>query len=90
MFLQLLQYPSNGFHILFAFTFDIDENVIEVHYHENVKLFCQDLIDVILEYGQCIDQSKRHHLVLKIAIADFESCFPFTAFSDPHSMVGIG
>ncbi len=39
MLLKLLQHLSNGLHMLFAFTFSVDEDVIEVHYHENVEFF---------------------------------------------------
>ncbi len=37
MLSQLLQDPLNGLHMLFSFTFGIDEDVIKVYYHENVK-----------------------------------------------------
>ena len=76
--------------MLFAFAFDVDEDVIEVYYHKNVKFFCQNLINIALKRGQCIDQSKKHHLVLEIAIAVSESCFLFIAFSDSHLMIDIG
>ncbi len=89
MLLQLVQHPSNGLDVLFAFVLGGDEDVIKVHYDENVKLLCQDLIDVTLEYSRCVGQSKGHHLVLEIAIASFEDRLPFVSFSDPHSIVGI-
>ena len=87
MLLQLFQHLSNGFYILFAFAFNIDEDVIEVHNYKNVKPFCQDLINVALECGWCICQFKRHHLVLKIAIAAFKGCFFFIIFFDPYLIV---
>ncbi len=89
MFSQLLQHQLNSFYVLFSFTFGVDEDVIKVHYYENIKLLCQDLIDIALESGQYIGQSKRHHLVLEIAIAGLEGYFLFIAFFDPHLMVGI-
>ncbi len=89
MLLQLFQHSLNGFHVLFSFTFGIDENVIEVFYHKNIKLLYQDLIDVVLEIGWCIGQSKRYHLILEMAIAGFKCCLPFIAFPDPYLMVGI-
>ncbi len=76
--------------MLFAFVLGVDEDVIEVHYNENVKLLCQDLVDVILKCGRCIGQTKGHHLVLKMAIMGPEGHLLFVAFPDPHSMVGIG
>ncbi len=90
MLLQLVQYPLNGLYMLFVFTFGVDKDVIEVHYHENVELLCQDLIDVTLKHGRRISQSKRHNLVFEVTIVDPEDCLPFIAFSDPHLMVSIG
>ncbi len=75
--------------MFFAFAFGIDEDVIEVHYYKNVKLLCQDLIDVAQECGQCIGQSKRYHLVLKMAITGLEGYLLFIAFFDSYSIVGI-
>ncbi len=76
--------------MLFALALNVNEDVIEVHYDKNVELLCQDLIDITLECGQYIGQSKGHHLILKIAIVCHESCLLFVAFPDPHSMVSIG
>ncbi len=76
--------------VLFALTLSVYEDVIKIHYHENVKLFCQDLVDIALECGWYVDQSKNHYLILKIAIAGPEGRLLFIAFSNPHSMVGIG
>ncbi len=87
--MQLFQYLSYGFHILFAFAFGVDEDVIEIYYYKNIKLFCQDLVDIILEDSQCIGQSKRHHLVFEMVIVGSESRFSFIAFLDPYLMVGI-
>ncbi len=72
------------------FSFDIKENVIKIHYHENIEFFCQDLIDVALESGRYIDQSKNHHLALEMAIAGHEGCFSFIIFSDLYPMISIG
>ena len=76
--------------MLFAFALEIDKNVIEVHYHENVELLCQNLVDIALERGRYVGQSKRYHLVLEMAIAGLEGRFSFVSFPNPHSMVGIG
>ncbi len=89
MFSKLLQHLSNGLHVLLAFAFDVDEDVIEVQYHKNVELLCQDLINVTLKRGRCIGQSKTHDLVLEVTIVGPESRFLFVAFLDPHSIVGI-
>ena len=87
---QLVQHPFNGLYILFDFAFSIDENVIEVYYYENVKLFCQDLVDIALERSRYVSQSEKYHLVLKIAMVGLEDRFPFVSFPNPHLMVSIG
>ncbi len=76
--------------MLFAFTLGVDEDVIKVHYHEDVMLLCQNLVDIALEYGRYIGQSKKHYLVLEMAIAGPEDRLSFVSFSNPDSMVGIG
>ncbi len=76
--------------MLFALALSLDEDVIEVHYYKEVKLFGQDLVDVTLKRGRCVGQSERHDLVLEMAVAGPESRLPFIAFPDPHSIVGIG
>ena len=75
--------------MLFAFAFGVDEDVIKIHYYKNVKLFCQDLVDIALEHGQCVSQSKRYYLVFEMAIAGPESRFLFITFPNPHLIVGI-
>ena len=87
---QLVQHLPNGLDVLFALTLSVNENVIELHHHKNVKLLGQDLVDIALKYGRCVSQSKRYNLVLKMAIAGHESRFPFIAFPNPHLMVDIG
>ena len=37
--------------MLFILALSVDENVIKVHYQENDKLFCQDLVNVALKHG---------------------------------------
>ena len=76
--------------MLLAFTFGIDKDIIKVYYHKNVKFLCQDLIDTALECGRCISQSKKHHLILKMAIATPKCCFLFIAFLDPHLIIKVG
>ncbi len=88
--MQLLQHLLKCLHVLFDFTFGVDEDVIEIHYHKNVKLLCQDLINVALKRDRGVGQSKRYNLVLEIAIAGPEGCFLFVAFPDLHLIVSIG
>ena len=89
MLLHLLQHSSNNFHILFIFAFNVDEDVIKIYYYKNVEFFCQNLIDIALEYNWCIGQSKWHHLVLKMAIAGPKGRLLFIAFPDSYLIIGI-
>ncbi len=75
--------------MLFTFVLGIDEDVIEVHYDKNVKLLYQDLVNIALEYDWYVGQSKRHHLILEMAIPGLKGYIPFIIFPNPHSMVGI-
>ncbi len=76
--------------MLFALALSVDENIIEIHYYEDVELLGQDLVDVTLKRGRCIGQSERHDLVFEMAVTGPEGHLPFVTFPDPHSMVGIG
>ncbi len=89
MLLQLLQHSSNGFHVLLTFAFCVDEDVTKVHYYENIKLLCWDLVDITLEGSWYVGQSKKYHLVLEMAIMGPEDYFLFVAFFNPHQMIGI-
>ncbi len=89
MLSKLLQHPLNGFRVLLAFAFNVYEYVINLHYHKIVKLLCQDLVNIALEYGQYVAQSKSHDLILEVAIADPEGRLPFIIFPNSHLMVGI-
>ncbi len=76
--------------MLFALVLSIDEDVIKIHYYEDVKLFGQNLIDITLKRGRYVGQSERHDLVLEMAVAGVEGRLPFVTFPDPHLMIGIG
>ncbi len=75
--------------MLLVFVFCIDEDVIKIHYHKNVELLCYDHVDIVLKRGRRVGQSKRHDLILKVAIAGPEGRFLFIVFSDPHLMIDI-
>ena len=76
--------------MLFALALSVDEDVINVHYYENVELLCQDLVDIALDHGWSISQSEKHDLVIEVTIAGFEGRLLFVSFLDSHLMVGIG
>ncbi len=87
---QLIQHLSNDLYMLFVLALSVDKDVIEIHYHENVELHGQDLVNITQKRGRYVGQSERHDLVLKMTIAGPEGRFPFIAFFDPYLIVGIG
>ena len=74
----------------FALALNVDEDVIKVHYYQNVKFFCQDLINIGLDRNWCISQLQRYDLLLKVAIVGFEGHFLFVSFLNLHLTIGIG
>ena len=54
VFSRFIQHLVDSIDMSLACIFIVDQNVIQVNNHENVKFFGQDLIDVILEVGWCI------------------------------------
>ncbi len=79
----------NSFYAFFSLTLNVNKNVIEVHYDKDIKLFRQDVVDVIMESDQCISQSKKHYLVLEVAITSSKTRLFFIVFFDTHLVVGI-
>lgn len=44
--------------MVFSLAFNVDQNVIQIYYYRDIKLFRQDLVDVALKYSWCVDQAK--------------------------------
>ena len=76
--------------MLFPFIFGIDKDIINIRYHKNIELLYQNLVDVALKRDWGVCQAKKYHIVLEIAIASFESCFPFITLSDLYLIIDIG
>jgi hypothetical protein len=66
-----------------------DEDVIQVHKHEQVKEDEQHIIDQDLENGWSISKSKRHDPILIISIRSVERCLPFISLSDVHQILHV-
>ena len=58
MFLEFIQHPANGIDVNLVQIFSLDENIIQINYVKDIKLFGQDFIDVALETGSCVWLSK--------------------------------
>ena len=51
---ELLQYPLYGWDVPISVIISVDQNVIQIHNDENVKLLGKDLVDVSLEACWCV------------------------------------
>ena len=54
IFPQNLQDPPYCFYVTLTLILSVDEDVIQIHNDENIKLFCQDLVDIALEAGRSV------------------------------------
>ncbi len=88
MFPQLLEYLLYCLDVGLSWILSIDQDVIQVHYNEDIKLFSENLVDVALKTGGCIGKAKEHYLVLEVAISGAKGCLPFVTFSNLHPMIG--
>ena len=75
--------------MFFFLVFNINENIIKIYYHKNIKFLRQNLIDIALKRDQCVSQFKRHYLVLKMAVAGPKDHLPFIFFPNLHPMIDI-
>ena len=89
VFLQFLENPLNSINMSLAWVLGVDEDVIEVNNDENIKFLGQDLVNIALEAGRCVEQPKKHYLVLEIAVSSLESRLPFIALFYPYPLVSI-
>ena len=65
----------------------IDQDVIKVYYHADIKHICEDRVDKSLKSGWGIGEAKRHHLPFIGAIVSAEGSFPLIILSDVNQMV---
>ena len=71
-----------------AWIFGIDQNIIQLYYNKDIKLFSKNLIDIALKTGKCIEKAKGHYLVLKVIVFDVEGRLPLITLSNSHPMIG--
>ena len=89
-FPQLVKNQMYCLDVAFSLVFGINEDIIQIHNDEDIKLFRKNLIDVALECCRSIGQSKKHYLILEVAVSSPESSLPLISFADCHPVIGIG
>ena len=69
--------------------FNIDQNVIQSHYNEDIKFFNEDLIDIALKTDYGVRQAKKHHLILQVALFGIKDYFLLIIFPNSHLIIDI-
>ncbi|KIM65167.1 hypothetical protein SCLCIDRAFT_113717 [Scleroderma citrinum Foug A] len=65
----------------------VDQDVVEVNYHADIKHICEYRVYKPLEYGRGSGEAERHHQPLIGAISGSEGCFPLITISNANQMV---
>ena len=66
------------------------QDIVQIHYDKDVKLFSKDFINVALKTGRGNGEFQKHDLILKVAVPNTKNCLSFIAFSNSHLVVGTG
>lgn len=69
-------------HIWLAMVFGIDQDIVQVYNNKNIKLLGKDFINIALKAGKNIKESKKHDMVLKMAISSLKNRLLFIAFTN--------
>ena len=65
------------FHLWLACFFNVHQDGVQIHNDKDIEVFGKDFIDIALKTGQNVGKSKRHDLVLEMAVSGTKSSFPF-------------
>lgn len=65
-------------------------DIVQIYKDKDVDFFNKDLIDIALKTVWSIGESKKHDLILNIAVSSPKSSFLFINFSNSYLLVGIG
>lgn len=68
----------------------INQDIIQVNNHKNVKLLCQYTIDVALKAWRCIENTKQYYMIVKLIISSVEKSFPLVFFANSYPIIGTG
>ena len=79
VFPQFLKNPSNIIDVSLAWVFSVDDDVIKVKNDKDIEFHGKDIVNIALEAGRCVEQPKKHYLVLKVAVSSLESRLLFIA-----------
>lgn len=87
MFLELFQDPTQNFIIKLAEILSIDQDIIKIHYDQDIKLFCKNLVDIALIIGRYIKKSKKYDLVFRVAITSLKASPLFVTLLNSYLII---
>lgn len=87
VFLEFSENSLNGFFVILASIFNINQYIIRVHNDKNVKFLSRDLVDIVLKAGIDMKKIEKYNLVLKIAVSHLESYFPLVILLNSHLII---
>lgn len=87
IFLKLIQNLIYGLYIWLAEVFDIDQDILQVYNHKNIKLLGKNIIDITLQASRSIRESKKYELVLKVAMLSPKIYLLSIAFINSHLII---
>ena len=68
--------------------FGINQDIIQIYYNKDIKLFNKDFVDIALKIGCCVEKTKGDDLVFEIAIFGVKSRLLLIIFFNFHLMIG--
>lgn len=68
--------------------FNINQNIIQINYNQNVPLFSQNLVKISMEASQSVRKTEKHNLIFEVAISFAKRCFLLITFSYSDLMIG--
>ncbi len=66
----------------------MDQDVLQIYYNKNIKLFSKNLVDIALKTSWCIGETKRHYLILEVAIFGAKGRLLLVIILDSYLMIG--
>lgn len=72
MFSELINDPAYYFYVYLTQIFNINQNIVQVHYNKNVGLFNQNFDNIAFKASETIGKSEKYDWVLKIAISSLK------------------
>ena len=76
------------FHV-FLFVGREDKDIIKVNYTEYVNVALERTVDICLERGRGIGQTKGHNEIFVVAISRSKGRFPLVSFAYSNPIVGV-